>query len=89
MPDPTYITFAQQHDLYDLLGLDPDLLNDTASVLIEPMRVVVTRYCRDENGQKFLDDTGKPATDISVLDVVRSSPHPTWCSHEGEQSCLI
>ena len=50
----THITFDQQRAAYDALGLSPERFNDTASILIEPHRVTVTRYLTDEAGRHYV-----------------------------------
>ena len=75
--EPTYVTEAQQRAAYDALGLDPELYNRTAEIVITPHKVEVIRYRHDVAGYKHIDpETGSPAVEVAVLTLASKVPTP-------------
>jgi len=75
--EPTTVTERQQRAAYYAFGLDPELYNRTAEIVITPLKVEVIRYRQDVAGYKYIDlETGSPAVEVAVLTLASKVPAP-------------
>lgn len=77
--DALEITLGQLADLLKGLGVEPDLEN-LSMVRVEPGRVTVVRYRRDDAGNMHLiPGTNDVATETVTIALVGTPPFCAWC----------